>query len=265
MGKGIIAWGMVILVVAACGSSAETSQPDSVATQVAVARAVAATLTADAPTTAPGSTLAAPPTVEATREPTRVPQAADTATSEPATALPLPSATPAPTRTVPRPPTPTNTAVAEAADPFVPGVGTPKGLIGKIVLPGYAGPLDPPVFRDQIVFKLLVFDPAFGNVDGAGIRAVNIVAFDPLGQTVIDQREGSWAYCAFANPQNSPGCDVWRFDEHNFTWPNGTPVCAGSGYSANMVVETENPDNNEANWTFEFAVESTDGSLPSCF
>jgi hypothetical protein len=188
------------------------------------------------------------------------------ATSEPtATAQPAATSTPRPTVTAPRPPTPTNTPVAEAADPFVPGVGTPKGLIGRIALPGYSGPLDSPVFRDRIVFKLVVFDPAFGNVDGAGIKGVNIEAFDPLGQTVIERREGNWAYCAFGNPENSPDCDAWRFSEHGFTWPNGTPVCAGPGYSVNMVVETEDPANNEANWGFEFAIESPDGSLPSCF
>jgi hypothetical protein len=155
--------------------------------------------------------------------------------------------------------------VAEAADPFVPGVGTPKGLIGKIALPGYSGPLDSPVFRDRIVFKLVVFDPAFGNVDGVGIKGVNIEAVDPLGRTVIERREGNWAYCAFGNPEYSPDCDAWRFSEHGFTWPNCTPVCAGPGYSVNMAVETENPANNEANWRFEFAIESPDGSLPSCF
>jgi hypothetical protein len=85
-----------------------------------------------------------------------------------------------------------------------------------------------------------------------------------LGQTVIEQRPGQLG-CAPRQSAKIRHCDVWRFNEHNFTWPNGIPVCAGSGYSANMVVETENPDNNEANWRFEFAIESPDGSLPSCF
>lgn len=264
-GRLAIAAGMLALTLAACSSPPAESEVDQVATQVAVARAVAATLTASAPTAGPSSVTVAPPTSTTPQEATAAPPAA-TATSEPtATAQPTATLVPRPTATVPRPPTPTNTPVAEAADPFVPGVGTPKGLIGKIVLPGYSGPLDTPVFRDLIVFKLLVFDPAFGNFDGAGIKAVNIEAVDPLGRTVIEQREGSWAYCAFANPQNSPNCDVWRFSEHGFTWPNGEPVCAGSGYSANMVVETENPANNEANWRFEFAIESPDGSIPNCF
>jgi hypothetical protein len=226
--------------VAACTGATATSESDQVATEVAVARAVAATLTASAPTSVQPVATLVPPTAIA-----------------PATLLP--------TVTAPRPPTATPTPEPEAADPFVPGVGTPKGLVGKIVLPGYSGPLDPPVFRDSIVFKLLVFDPAFGNFDGAGIKAVNIEAIDPLGRTVIERREGSWAYCAFANAQNDPNCDVWRFSEHNFTWPDGTPVCAGPGYSVNMVVETENPANDGANWRFEFAIESPDGSLPSCF
>lgn len=269
-GKLFITGGILALALAACSPATGGAQIDQVATQVAVARAVAATLTADAPS----STTVTPPTAAATIEATAVPATAAatteatvvpptaTSTSEPAATA---TSAPRPTLTAPRPPTPTNTPVAEVADPFVPGVGTPKGLVGKIALPGYSGPLDSPVFRDRIVFKLVVFDPAFGTVDGAGIKGVNITAVDPLGRTVIEQREGSWAYCAFGNPQNGPACDAWRFSEHGFTWPNGTPVCAGSGYSADMVVETENPANDGANWRFEFAIESPDGSLPSCF
>jgi hypothetical protein len=247
----VLVLGVVMMVnIAACTGGAATAEPDRVGTEVAVARSVAATLTASVPTLVPPAATLVPLTVTATFAPTVEAQ---------------PTATLRPTVTVPRPPTATRTPEPQAADPFVPGVGTPKGLVGKIVLPGYSGPLDPPVFRDSIVFKLEVFDPAFGNVDGAGIKGVNIEAIDPLGRTVIERREGSWAYCPFANPQNSPACDVWRFSEHNFTWPNGTPVCAGSGYGVNMVVETENPANDGANWRFEFAIESPDGSLPSCF
>ena len=249
----IVVWSVLVLGAAACTANNATSATDQVATEVAVAKAVAATLTAEAPPT----TTTAPPEVTAIREPT-----VDTPST---VAPPTVAATLKPTLSAPQPPTPTHTPEPEAADPFVPGVGTPKGLIGKIVLPGYSGPLDSPVFKDSIVFKLVVFDPEIGNVDGAGIQAVNIEAFDPLGRTVIEQRESNWAYCAFGNPTPSPDCEVWRFGEHNFTWPNGTPVCAGSGYSANMIVETDDPAKNEANWRFEFAIESPDGSLPDCF
>ncbi len=256
--KLFIIWTLLALTFAACSSNAATTQPDQVATQVAVARAVAATLTADAPATVP-------PSGTATLDLSGATQPANTATSEPpATVPPEPSSTPRPTRTAPRPPTPTNTPIVEAADPFVPNVGNAKGLNGKVVLPGYSGPLDPPVFRDHIVFKLVVFDPAFGKVDGAGIKRVDIKATDPLGRTVIDRQEGSWAYCPFGNAQNSPDCTIWRFSEHNFAWPNGTPVCAGQGYSVNMVVETEDHKKNGANWQLDFAIESPDGSLPSC-
>ncbi len=237
--KMLIMWGALVVSAAACGTEAAPSQPDQVATQVAVAQAVAATLTADA------SAITPPATTIATSEP-------------------VASATPEPAVTAPRPPTPTNTPEAEAADPFVPGVGNPNGLIGQIVLPGYSGPLDPPLFKDSIVFKLVVYDPAIGNVDGAGIKAVNIQAVDPLGRTIIDQHEGNWAYCAFGNPQNDPKCTVWRFSEHGFKWPNGTPVCAGEGYSVNMTVDADDPQKTGANWNFGFNIESPDGSLPQC-
>jgi hypothetical protein len=239
----------LILLLAACSGSAEAPTPDRVSTRVAEELAVARKLTAVA---------------QSSIVPTQITQAPTAASATPVppteTLLP-PTATHASV-----PPTQAPAAAAPLADdPTAPGFGTPKGLIGKILLPGYSGPLDVPVFRDRIVFKLLVFDPAFGNFDGAGIKSVKIEAFDPQGRTVIDRREGNWAYCAFGNPQNSPDCEAWRFSQNGFTWPNGTPVCAGAGYSVNMIVETENPANNEANWGFVFAVESPDGSLPSCF
>jgi len=267
----------VILSLAACSGAAEVSGPDRVETRVAEELAVARKLTAVAQSSIMPTQIAQAPTVAV----------AASATPVPPTAAVAASATPVPPTETPLLPTPTNTSVpptrrpptatlvpptqASAAsaplddDPTAPGFGTPKGLIGKIVLPGYSGPLDVPVFRDRIVFKLLVFDPAFGNFDGAGIKSVNIEAFDPLGRTVIERREGNWAYCAFGNPQNSPDCTAWLFSQNGFAWPNGTPVCAGSGYSVNMIVETENPANNEANWGFVFAVEAPDGSIPNCF
>jgi hypothetical protein len=251
--------GMVLIALASVACNAATSsESERIATEVARAKAVAATLTMAAPTAAATQVVAR---VVPTDAPPPTPTTAPTTELLTATAVPP---TREPTRVVPKPPTPTHTPVAEAADPFVPGVGTPKGLNGKIVLPGYAGRLDPPVFKDSVVFKLVVFDPAIGNVDGAGIQAVNIQAVDPLGRTVINQREGSWAYCAFANPQNDPSCTVWRFSEHDFKWPNGTPACAGPGYNVNMVVDADDPQKTGANWNFGFDIESPDGSLPQC-
>lgn len=265
-GNGIrlVALICVSLALAACGGAAEVSGPDRVETRVAEELAVARKLTAVAQSSIVPTQITQAPTAAV----------AASATPVPPTETPLPpTATHTSVPPTQRPPTatlvpPTQAPVASALlddDPTAPGFGTPKGLIGKILLPGYSGPLDVPVFRDRVVFKLLVFDPAFGNFDGAGIQSVKIEAFDPQGRTVIDRREGNWAFCAFGNPQNSPDCEAWSFSQNGFAWPNGTPVCAGSGYSVNMIVETENPANNEANWGFVFAVESPDGSIPSCF
>ena len=132
---------------------------------------MAATLTAGAQTAPPANepTLAQP-------------------TARPTVAPP----TSAPTATVPKPPTPTNTPIPQRADPFVPGGGDPKGLIGKMVLPGYggsSGQVDLPVFKQRIVFQLLVYDPVFGLQDGAGINSVEMTIFDPNGNVVQTRTE----------------------------------------------------------------------------
>ncbi len=221
---------MLIGVLAACGGAA-TPEPDRVATGVAEARAIAATLTAEAPTTA------AP-------LPTRV------------------SPTSAPTLSAPKPPTPTSTPLPQRADPFVPGGGDPKGLIGKIVLPGYGGPsdqVDLPVFSQQIVFQLLVRDPNFGVGDGAGINSVDFVVFDPNGQVVQARTEQNAPYCSFGN--DTPECPAWNFAQNGDRWPNGTPVCRGQGYQALMTVNAQDDNNDDALWRFDFTI---DGNYPPC-
>jgi hypothetical protein len=216
-------------LLTACGGAA-TPEPDRIATDVAEAQAVAATLTAAAPTIAP----------------------------------PLPTAVPtlAPAATAPRPPTPTNTPIPQRADPFVPGGGEPKGLIGKITLPGYDGSaeqVDLPVFNEQIVFQLLVYDPDFGTQDGAGINSVEMTVFDPNGGVVQTRTEQNAPYCSFGNDQ--PQCPAWVFAEHDYRWPNGTPVCRGQGYQALMVVKAQNGSKTDAMWRFNFDI---DGNYPPC-
>jgi hypothetical protein len=224
---------LLIGLLAACsGSAATTPEPDRIATGVAEAKAVAATLTAGAPTAAP----VAPPT--------RAPSAS------------------APTVPVPRPPTPTHTPLPQRADPFVPGGGDPKGLIGKMVLPGYGGSaeqVDLPVFNRQIVFQLLVHDPDFGSSDGAGINSVNITIFNPNGIVVQARTEQNAPYCSFGNDQ--PECPPWIFAEHGNQWPNGSPVCQGQGYQAIMTVDAQNGSNEDALWRFNFDI---DGNYPPC-
>jgi hypothetical protein len=247
-------------LLAACSSSgaATTLEPDRIATSVAEAKAVAATLTAGAPTVTLAPATPVPPTPI---PPTPAPTLASS-TAEPTPLPTLVPPTPAPTATVPRPPTPTNTPVPQRADPFVPGGGDPKGLIGKMVLPGYGGSsdqVDLPVFRQQIVFQLIVHDPDFGPQDGAGINTVEMTIFDPSGQVVQTRTEQNAPYCAFGNDQ--PECPAWKFAEHGNQWPNGSPVCRGQGYQAIMTVNAKNDDNEDALWRFNFDI---DGDYPQC-
>lgn len=217
---------LIGLLMAACGTgSATTSEPDRIATGVAEAKAVAATLTAEAPTAAPAPG-------------------------------------PATVGTAPEPPTPTDTPEPQRADPFVPGGGDPKDLIGKMLLPGYGGPseqVDLPVFNEQIVFRLFVYDPSFANEDGAGINSVDIQITDFNGQVVESRTEQAAAYCAFGGGE--PDCTIWKFAEHGNEWPNGLPVCSGRGYEASMTVDAKNDNNDGALWRFSFGI---DGDYPPC-
>lgn len=231
---------VVVLMLTAC-ASAPQSEPDRVATRVAEDLAVAATLTAVARQSQPVAT--APPT-KLPLPPTAAPTEAPAATAVP------PTDTPAPLPT----------AVPTLSDPTVPGFGTTNGLTGEIILPGYVGPIDPVVFTDRIVFRLAVFDPDAGQFDGANIARVDVSIDDPLGNTVhVQPEQNSW-YCSFGG--GAPACNVWVFSQHNKQWPNGTPVCAGQGYQANMIVTTQNGNKTDASWRFNFAIV---GDYPPCF
>jgi hypothetical protein len=144
----------------------------------------------------------------------------------------------------------------------VPGGGDPKGLIGKMVLPGYggsAGQVDLPVFDQQIVFQLLVRDPDFGPHDGAGINSVEITIYDPNGLVVQTRTEQNAPYCSFGNDR--PECPAWNFAAHGNLWPNGIAVCRGQGYQAIMTVDAQNGSNQDALWRFNFDIE---GNYPPC-
>jgi len=238
IGIGLSTW------LAACSAPALSDQ-DRIATRVAEDRAVAATLTAEAPTLAP--------LPQATLENTPIPVSSDTPLPPPTkTAVPIVRPTATPQQVVPIvPPTPTLVAI-------VPGFGNANGLSGRITLPGYAGPLDVPVIRDRIVFRLEVFDPAFGTADGAGITSVDFTISDPSGTQRYSSTIDRPPYCAFAGDQS---CDAYVFAERASAWPDGTPICAGSGYQAGMIAHTTSPDRDGAFWGFNFSVA---GSLAPC-
>ena len=254
MGKRLGGLLLIVMLLGACGAGAPTTpEPDRVGTRVAEELAVSQTLTAVAREAVPAVTEVAQllPTSAATAIP-------PTPTT-PATAVPP---TLEPTLAAPKPPTPTKTAVPQQADPFVPGGGDPKGLIGKMLLPGYGGTseqVDLPVFNQQIIFQLLVHDPDFGSQDGAGINSVEFTITDPNGLTVLARTEFNAAYCAFGNDQ--PACPAWKFAEHGNQWPTGIPVCRGQGYQALMTVAAQNGSNDDALWRFNFDI---DGDYPPC-
>ncbi len=245
---------MIVLLTACAASSA--AEPDRVATRVAEDLAVARTLTAVAQV---GITPA--PDI-ATSEPSDTPAALDTPAPLP-TATTAPLATDAPTAAPPTaapptvPPPPTNTPLPE--DPTVPGFGDPHGLIGQIVLPGYSGPVNPPVFTDRIVFRLKVYDPDKGRQDGAGIISVDMSIVDPSGKTVQSRTERTAGYCVFGGGE--PNCVIWNFHEHNNAWPDGTPVCTGDNYQANMNVHAADANKDGAFWGFNFSIS---GDYPPC-
>ncbi|MBI5566403.1 MAG: hypothetical protein HY870_16000 [Chloroflexi bacterium] len=225
--RGMMYFAAAVLL-AACTFTV-TPEPDRVATRVAEDLAVAQTLTAVA-------RPAVLPTVPVARvTPTVVPIRPTTA----------PIATPLPV----------------LADPVVPAFGSTNGLTGEVVLPGYTGALDSIVFTDRIVFRLKVFDPDAGATDGANIQSVAITIDSPRGETAHAQTEVTSWYCAFGG--GAPACPVWVFAEHDNRWPNGTPVCAGQGYQANMIVTTANGNRTDASWRFNFGIEGD--AYPPCF
>jgi hypothetical protein len=207
-----------------------------------------------------GCTFTVTPAPAGPVSPTQNVAAAPTTAPVPAATLPLAAPpTTAPSATAPtRRPTATQPPID---DPTVPGFGSPNGLIGEILLPGYPGALEPIVFQDRIAFRLKVFDPAVDPTDGANIQAVSIVIFDPRGETVLTQTDATTAYCAFDS--DAPACPAWVFAEHDLRWPGGTPVCAGQGYQANLNVTTVDGNHTDAFWGFNFGVEGD--AYPPCF
>ncbi len=246
MGKRLGGLLLIVMLLSACAAGAATPEPDRVGTRVAEELAVSQTLTAVAKAAVPAATEVAQVEPSATPEPP---------VSEEPTAA-------APTAAAPKPPTPTRTAVPQQADPFVPGGGDPKGLIGKMLLPGYGGTseqVDAPIFNQQIVFQLFVYDPNFGNEDGAGINSVDMqIMRSQWSRCPVAHRAQRGVLC-FGNDQ--PDCPVWKFAEHDNQWPDGTPVCTGAGYQAVMTVDAKDDNNDGALWQFNFAI---DGDYPPC-
>ncbi len=256
---------MVALVAACSSTPASNSEVDQVATGVSEARikgAIAATLTASAPASVlPTAVVAQVMPTETVPEISAVSQAlvtpTDTAVSPPVTQAPP---TRQPTGAAPEPPTPTTAAASQQADPYVPGGGDSKGLVGKIYLPGYGGgpKVKHPSFSGEISIQLSVYDPDKGDSDGAGIKSVAFEITNPNGDTVWRAVDQQPRYCAFGG---DAGCSIWSFPPNGNRWPNGKRVCKGDGYQIQMTVRTEDPSRDNALWQFNFAI---DGDYRPC-
>src|SRR6185436_19351246 len=85
-------------------------------------------------------------------------------------------------------------------------------------------------FSDELVFETTANDPNVGTDNGAGIANVNFQVFDSQGNQVYERTENNPRYCAFGGGDNGQDCTVWRFSDHNNTWPSGTPVGNGGSY-----------------------------------
>ncbi len=179
--------------------------------------------------------------------------------------------------TVPPPPTPTNTPTLAPAQPtptpsptpeqFVilepPGGGN-KNIDGYVVFSGYTqGQLNPNdvVFRNRMVFRVLVYDIRQGLTDGAGIANVHFKIINSQGIIVHEHTEQTAGYCVFGGGE--PNCNVWNFAERNYRWPepHNDQLIENDNYTAQITIQPKEGD--PANWNFDFRIEGALASQPS--
>ena len=241
------------LLLAACGGGTE---PDLVATQVAVERAAAATLTAEAPAPQPAPTEVAPvvtlaPTETPTPTPAQVevePVASPTAPPEPPTVAstspaPLPSPTPITIAVLPVDGSDGNQAL---------GNDHPVKEGRNVTLPGFAQyeVSEPMVFRDRMVFQVEVRDRGVGPNDGDGIENVRFAITDDRGQQVHFRQENNAGYCVFGGGE--PDCNVFVFADSGYRWPDGEVLFPGS---YNVTIDITPTQGEPVSWFWSYGVE----------
>ncbi|CAN5555423.1 hypothetical protein BH10CHL1_BH10CHL1_23660 [soil metagenome] len=103
---------------------------------------------------------------------------------------------------------------------------------------------------DELVFQVEAYDPKVGEQDGDGIASVDLEIFGPNGRRVYRNTEKTPHYCAFQGGE--PDCNVWRFSDHNFRWPNNGPrLQQGQTYTLHVVVHAKNGNKKQGQWTIE--------------
>ncbi len=168
----------------------------------------------------------------------------------PPTPTPLPTATFTPT---PVPPTPTDAPPAPPQRVDVPVDGGRADLRGNIGLPGFTedeiiGPDNEVIFRDRLVFQVIVSDPDEGNYDGAGIENVNIKIFGPDEEKVHERTENVAGYCVFGGGE--PDCNVFSLQDYD-RWPEEGQRPIEDGFHRVQADITYDGDRVETwNWSF---------------
>jgi hypothetical protein len=141
----------------------------------------------------------------------------------------------------------------------IPPDGGKSNLQGFIVLPGYSpGQVsDPMVFRDRLVIQVEVYDPDFGNHDGAGINNVRftIERDDGDDTTLYQRQENTPGYCAFGGGE--PNCNVLVYAQTNNRWPETNLPIVDGPHRLFAQINRQNGETEIWNWGFEIR-----GALP---
>jgi hypothetical protein len=93
----------------------------------------------------------------------------------------------------------------------------------------------PYTVRDALVFQIAA-DATGGNRDGRGISHVDMVILQDGGSAVHSRTEENAKYCAFGGGE--PDCNVYRFADNDWRWPNGDEITPGR-YRLQAVAHAE--------------------------
>jgi hypothetical protein len=110
----------------------------------------------------------------------------------------------------------------------------------------------PPTFRDDLTFRVEVFDTRAGLVDGAGIENVTFrIVYEDTGEVKWEKVEAGPAFCPFGG--NEPGCPGLDLSRTN-RWPDpfGQPIVNGQ-YLAEIDIVPVQGDATQWRWRFDVA------------
>jgi hypothetical protein len=89
--------------------------------------------------------------------------------------------------------------------------------------------ITPEVSPSEFSFSAIAGDidaPCQGE-DGCNIHHVDLSLFDPNGTQVCKHIDNAPSYCAFGGGDNGSPCNFYVYSEHDYRWPDGSPIIAG--------------------------------------